>query len=273
MQDTSATQTRTAWLLASTPVVLLPTHYAAVLPHEFGHSFVAWFLGLKPNPLIIDWGGSSLLNILLLIDIDEHVDYTAALAAGKDWQVALVAFAGPGLANGGLYLLSRWFIKSAYVASRPFIAYVVFWFLYINLANLYDYVPTRVFASDGDVHHFLLGTGISPWVVYVLAGYLVLWAVVDFYRIVLPYTLGVCGFVAPAARAVVLIVATVLLFGYFDIPALEEADARSQLIARTSLLAIPVVIAMMWRRIVVADAPPRTSPAPVERAVPAYESS
>jgi len=29
--------------------------------------------------------------------------------------------------------------------------------------------PTRVFASDGDVHHFILGSGISPWAIYVLS--------------------------------------------------------------------------------------------------------
>src|SRR5262249_18703856 len=154
----------------------------------------------------IDWGGTSILNILLLIHIDENVDYTAALAAGKRWQVALIAFAGPGLANGGLYLLSRRLIESRYVASRPFLAYVLFWFLFMNLANLFDYVPIRVFASDGDVEHFRLGTGISPWVIYAVGGYLVLWGLVDFYRVVLPYTLRVCGFESRTARAVVLIV-------------------------------------------------------------------
>lgn len=99
--------------------MLLLTHALAVLPHEFAHSIVAWLFGLKSNPLHIDWGGRSLLNILLLIHIDENVDYTAALHAGKDWQVALVAFAGPGLANGGLYLLSRRLIRSPRLARSP----------------------------------------------------------------------------------------------------------------------------------------------------------
>ena len=42
---------------------------------------------------------------------------------------------------------------------------------FMNLANLYDYVPMRVFASDGDVHHFILGGGIDPWVIYAVGGY------------------------------------------------------------------------------------------------------
>jgi hypothetical protein len=49
----------------------------------------------------------------------------------------------------------------------------------------------------------------------------------------------------------VLILTTVLLFGYFAIPGLEEPDAVSQFIARTSLLIIPAVVAANWQRIVV----------------------
>ena len=244
---------RTAWLLAATPLVLLLTHYAAVLPHEFAHSVVAWLVGIKDQPGNVDWGGTSLLNVLGLVDIYENVDYRAALDAGRFWQVALVAFAGPGLANGGLYLLSRRFIASPRLADRPLAAYVLFWFLLMNLANLYDYVPIRAFAADGDVAHFRWGSGASPWLVYAVAGYLVLWAIIDFYWKVLPASLDVVGFAAPAARATVLVVATALLFGYFAIPGLLEPDPVSQFIARTSLLAVPAVVAANWRRVVGRD--------------------
>jgi hypothetical protein len=269
MQDASSARARAAWLLASTPIVLLLTHYAAVLPHEFMHSFVAWILGIKPNPLLIHWGGTSLLNVLLLVNIDEHVDYSAALAAGKTWQVALIAFAGPGLANGGLYLLSRRLIRSLYVASRPLVAYGLFWFLFMNLANLYDYVPLRTFAPNSDVWHFREGTGLSPWAIYALGGYLVLWGLVDFYRVVLPWCLEACGFVSPIARAVVLVLATLIMFGYFAVPGLLESDAFSQLLSRTSLLAIPVIVVLRWRPTVRTVPRPRSTPGPLEPAVPA----
>jgi hypothetical protein len=254
--DSSLSPSQVTWLIGLTPLILLLTHYAAVLPHEFAHSIVAWILGLKESPFNIDWGGDSLLNLLLLINIDENVDYSAALAAGKDWQVALVAFAGPGLANGSIYLLCRRFVLAPGTVSRPKVAYVLFWFLFMNLANLYDYVPIRVFAADGDVHHFILGTGISPWAVYVVGGYLVLWAIVDFYRKVLPAILQVCVGSIHYARAVVLVVATSLLFGYFAIPGFEEADDISLFMARTSVMAIPVVILMLWRRIIFTSPPP-----------------
>lgn len=253
MSDTVATGSRTKWLLASTPIVLWLTHYAAVLPHEFAHSILAWILGIKSVPGDIYWGPGSILNVALLVDIDENVGYTRALAAGENWQVALVAFAGPGLANGGMYLVSRWLLTRPYVASRPIQAYVLFWFYIMNAANLFCYVPLRVFAGDGDVHHFLLATGISPWWVYVVGGYLVLWVLVDTYLVVLPSVLGMCGFTSPAGRAVVLTVTTALIFGYFAIPGLLEDDVASVLIARTSLLAIPVIVLLTWRRIVLAD--------------------
>ena len=242
---------RTAiWLLVSTPVVLLVTHYVAVIPHEFAHSTVAWLLGLKPEPGDITWGGPSLTNILLLWDIDENVDYTAALDAGRGASVALVAFAGPGLANGGFYLLSRALITLDWFAGRPVAGYVLFWFLWINLANLYCYVPLRTFAGDGDVHHFLLGTGMSPWSVYAVAGALVLWAIMDGYRWVVPRAMSLCGFHTPALRGILLTVATLLLFGYYAMPALEEADPVSLFMGRTSLLLVPVVLVLTWRRIV-----------------------
>ncbi|HEX5500295.1 MAG TPA: hypothetical protein VFX03_13745, partial [Thermomicrobiales bacterium] len=118
----------------------------------------------------------------------------------------------------------------------------------------------RVFAADGDVAHFRWATGVSPWAIYAVGGYLVLWGLIDFYRFVLPYGLAICGFASAAARATTLAVSTALIFGYFAIPGLLEPDPMSQLIARTSLLAIPVIVVMRWPRIVAAVAPARLSP-------------
>lgn len=254
----SSPSPRVGWLLAATPVMVLLAHYAAVLPHEFSHSIMAWLLGIKDQPGNIDWGGTSLLNILLLIHIDENVDYTAALESGKHWQVALTAFAGPGIANGGLFLLSCLLIAKPWFRTRPVAANFLFWFLFMNLANLYDYVPMRVFAADGDVHHFVLGSGIDPWVIYVVGGYAVLWAIVAFYRRILPLGLALSDFFTPTSRAVTFVLATVLLFGYFSVPSLLfEPDMASQLIARTSVMAILPVLLLLWGRIVTPAAPSR----------------
>lgn len=250
--STAGTRSTALWLLVSTPVVLLVTHYLAVIPHEFAHSTVAWLLGLKPEPGDITWGETSPANLLLLVDIDENVDYTAALDAGRGAAVAMVAFAGPGLANGGFYLLSRALIGRHWLETRPVVTYVLFWFLFINLVNLYCYVPMRTFAGDGDVHHFLLGTGLSPWWVYGIVGPLVLWATVDCYRRVIPRTLAICRFETPAQRAVVLVVATLVMFACYALPAFWESDPISNFMAGTSVLLVPVVLVLTWRPIVLA---------------------
>ena len=45
-------------------------------------------------------------NLVSLININEQVDYAPMFARGDGRAAALTGFAGPGLANGMLYLLS-----------------------------------------------------------------------------------------------------------------------------------------------------------------------
>ena len=47
----------------------------------------------------------------------------------------------------------------------------------------------------------------SPWLIYVVVGYLVLWAMIDLYRTVLPESLDSSGIASAAGKAIVLIVA------------------------------------------------------------------
>ena len=90
-----------------TPIFILLSHYLAVFPHEYAHSFMAWLLGYKDNPLALNYGGSSLANILLLLNIDQNVDNQMIYASGHSAYVALIAFAGPAM-NGLLFTLSFW---------------------------------------------------------------------------------------------------------------------------------------------------------------------
>jgi hypothetical protein len=76
---------------------------------------------------------------------------------------------------------------------------------------------------------------------------------VDFYRTVLPTSLDAARIDTPAGRAVVLVTATLLMFGYFAAPGLMKEDDISLFVSRTSLLLIPVVICVSWRRVVRVD--------------------
>jgi hypothetical protein len=205
------------WLVGLTPMIMWLTHYLAVLPHEFSHSVVAWIVGIKPAPGNISWGGTSLWNITLLAHVDENVDYQAALAAGRNWEVAVTAAAGLMIGNALPYLVVRSLMfEGAFARSRPVWLYVVFWYLFFGAANLYDHVPTRMFSDDGDVAHFVEGSHIDRWWIYAIGTALVLWVIVDMYRSVLPRVLDFCGFGdLRAARALVLIATSAVRFGYF----------------------------------------------------------
>lgn len=151
------------------------THHLAVIPHEFSNSIKIWFLEIGTEPGDISWGGNSLWNVTLLANIDENVDYSAALVAGQHWQVAAVAVAGPGLGNAVSYLISRLLIKRPFFGARQVAPFVLFWYLFFDITNLWDYVPTRTVAGDEDVTHFIEGSGLSRWWVYEAVGaYLVL---------------------------------------------------------------------------------------------------
>jgi len=102
-------------------ICILLAHYAAVLPHEYAHSFMAFALGYKSDPLVIHFGGTSVTNLILLINIDEQVDYAAMFARGDGPAAALTGFAGPGLANGTMYLPSLFLLRQPGVRRHAFL--------------------------------------------------------------------------------------------------------------------------------------------------------
>ena len=71
-----------AGFVVSCLICILLAHYAAVLPHEYAHSFMAFALGYKSDPLVIHFGGTSVGNLISLINIDEQVDYAPMFARG-----------------------------------------------------------------------------------------------------------------------------------------------------------------------------------------------
>ena len=84
----------------------------------------------------------------------------------------------------------------------------------MQLADVYDYVPVRVAASDGDV---------GQWV-------LVMWAIIDLYRTVVRETLDTSRIESPVGGAAVLVVATVV-FTYFAFAGLLEDGLLSVFIS------------------------------------------
>jgi hypothetical protein len=259
---------RAWWLVAATLVIAWLTHYVVVIQHEYAHSFMAWVTGIKDDPIRIAWGGTGIHNISTLGNIDEDVDYDRALAGGHTTAAALTAMAGVVIGNGVFYLVARRLLWRAAVAGRVWVLYSLFWYIVHSVGNFYNYVPLRTFAAGGDVNNFTLATGWSRWWVYGVAGYLTLWAIVDLYQKALPMTLGAAAFerVRPA-RAIVLVLSTLVLFVLYALPALEQADPVSVFMGWTSLIIIPAVLIATWRRNVVSELP-----LPPGRQVPAQRT-
>jgi hypothetical protein len=226
-------------------IIVVLAHHAALLSHEYAHSFMAWALGYKSNPLAIDWGGRSIANLLLLIDINEHVDYAAMFARGDGLAAALVGFAGPGLANGGLYLLSLWLLLQPAVRGNRLLFAFVFWFNFMNVGNFFDYVPIRTFAPTGDIAHIVQGLGISPWVALVVLGISTAVAMWFFFARTLPMALGRMAS-SSFQRGLIVTLSVVIMFGYFGLVGIEGYGRVSHVLSLLSLCLIPVMLVVCW---------------------------
>ncbi|WP_133128446.1 hypothetical protein [Legionella nagasakiensis] len=233
-------------LILLTPLFLLLTHYLAVFPHEYAHSFMAWVLGYKSNPLAINYGGTSWPNLLLLTHIDEQVDYAMIFSAGHNHEAALIAFAGAGIANGLLFILSFWLLSRERVQQQPYLFYFMFLFNLMNLGNFYDYVPIRTFVTHGDVAHVVMGLGISPWGVYACGGYLVACLIWHFFTRTMILAFISLNFVSTSLKASLMVLCVAVLFGFFAIPGFFGYGDISYFLSATSFLAIPGLIVALW---------------------------
>ncbi len=225
---------------------ILLAHYAAVLPHEYAHSFMAFALGYKSDPLVIHFGGTSLGNLISLINIDEQVDYAPMFARGDGLAVAVVGFAGPGLANGTLYLLSLFLLRRPGVRRNALLYRLVFWFNFMNVANFYCYVPIRTFASHGDIGHITQGLGISPWAALVVLGIPTAIAMWFLFTRTLPRALGRLAPDSPFQQGVIVALGVVIMFGYFGLAGFVGYGEPSHTLSAVSVCLIPVMLILCW---------------------------
>lgn len=240
-------------LILITPIFILLSHYLAVFPHEYAHSFMAWLLGYKENPLALSYGGTSWNNLLLLANIDENVNYHLIQSLGHGYLVALIAFAGPGIANGSLFALSFFLLRNSSIKQSPYLFYFLFWFNLMNLGNFYDYVPIRTFASHSDIANIVTGLKISPWWIYTILGYLVVFLIWQFFTKTLIATFVNVGITTTTGQASLMITCVLILFIFFGgvIGALTSSNPMSYgeikyFLSLTSLFLIPGFIVAAW---------------------------
>lgn len=235
-------------LILLTPIFILLSHYIVVFTHEYAHAVVAWILNYKNSPFDLNYGGTSLSNLLLLSNIDQNVNNNLIYAAGHPGHVALIAFAGPGIIIL-LYFLSSWLMQNKNTAKHPLLLYFLLFFNLWCLSGTYAYVPVRTFSSQGvmiDVLDIQQALHISPWCIYFFIGYLVMFMIWIFFAKTLPAIYNSVAIASTIAQASLMIICVLILFGYAGLAGFANHGEISHFISITSIFAIPGIIFILW---------------------------
>lgn len=233
-------------LILLTPIFILLSHYLTVFIHEYAHAFTAWMLGYKSSPFDLNYGGTSLSNLLLLSNIDQKVNNYLIYASGHPGYVALIAFAGPGIIIF-LFFLSSWLIQNKKIKNYPYLLYFLLFFNLWCLGGTYAYVPVRTFTPQGvmiDVLDIIQALNISPWLIYFIVGYLVIFMMRQFF---LKNLISIYVNISSAiGRASIMMICVLILFGYCGLAGFINHGEISHFISATSVLAIPGVVILLW---------------------------
>jgi len=91
------TRLRTGWSWPFLGLLLLvqlwAAHFCTFFPHEYAHSFMAWFLGWKANPLALDYAHPTAVVLLLQLGINQNVNEGPIFASGHGVEAAIIAAA------------------------------------------------------------------------------------------------------------------------------------------------------------------------------------
>jgi hypothetical protein len=224
-------------------------HALGYLVHEYAHSFVAWALRYKANPLALNYGHLNLNNVLTLSGIDENVDYDPIFAAGRGPLASLIAVAGVLIGNGLFYLLSRRLYAKAKTHGRRLLAFFMFLFCMMNAGNLISYVPARTFTTHADMFTVERGLNISPWWVAVVLGIPFCLAVWHFFARILP---GAMRFLFPHVKLgqiFLVVLSAYTVFKFFGGAGLHRYGEVSHWISALSVYVLfPLTVILCWPR-------------------------
>ena len=226
------------------------THALGYLIHEYAHSFTAWALGCKANPLALNYGHLTPQNVAFLLDIDENVDYGSIFAAGKSHLASVVAVAGVLLGNGVSYFVAKGLYSLAKQRNRQVLGLFAFLFCLMNVGNFLCYVPVRTFTTHGDMATLEKGLQASPWWVATVLGIPFAIAIWHFFSSLLP---DACGFLLPCNRIhrlalLALSSFTVFVFPFGAAGLRGYGEASHWISTLSSCVLFPVVVILCWRR-------------------------
>lgn len=230
-------------LLWLTPIYIWIAQLTAYI-HEYGHSFTAWALGFKTNPLDIIYGGWSWQNLIFLANIDENVNYVLIDQLGHRHLISLIAFAGPGIATLSIYLITLYLLQKKF---NSYLYCLIFWINLINLRELWAYVPLRALSTTADIANINYSLSLSPWWIFILISPFVAWAVLNFFSKTLKNAYEKLGLVSISSKATLLILTIVY---FFTLTGLQILTAHYNSITNTltwaAFIAIPFILFFCW---------------------------
>jgi len=224
-------------------------HALGYLVHEYAHSFTAWGLGYKANPLALDYGPLTWSNVLTLGDVDENVEYGPIFAARRGALAALIAVAGVLFGNGIGYLVSRRMYKAAKTQGRSWLALFLFLFCMMNTGNLISYVPARTFATHADMATVERGLNLSPCWIAIGMGVPFCIAVWHFVARLLPEAMQFFFADSKAGQILLLVLTAFMIFDFFGGSGLSRYGELSHWISAISVYGLmPLTVIAGWPR-------------------------
>jgi hypothetical protein len=235
------------WLLAIFQLWL--AHAVGFMIHEYAHSFTAWLLHCKANPVALDYGGLNLDNLLFQDDIDENVDYVPIFAAGRGAAASLIAVAGVLIGNGLTYVVSRVFYVRAKQKTMRAWAMFFYWLGVMSVGNFLAYVPVRTFTTHADMATAAKGLNVSPWVIAFVLGVPFAVAIWHFLARILPDAEAFLFGEEPLLQGVLVLLTSYLVFVFFGGAGIRNYGMVSYWLSVTSkYVFFPVVTILCWQR-------------------------
>lgn len=217
--------------------------------HEYAHSFTAWLVHYKANPLDLNYGHLSLKNFLWQSDIDENVDYAPIFAAGRGTLASLIAVAGVLIGNGSSYIASRLLYARAKQRQMRAWAMFFFWICVMSVGNFFCYVPVRTFTTHADMVTTEQGLNVSPWALTLGLGIpfgIALW---HFFVKTLPDAEAFLFPESLLSQRFLVVLTTFLVFGFFGSAGINGYGSVSHWMSVVSeFVLFPAATIMCWPR-------------------------
>jgi hypothetical protein len=234
------------WLLAIAQIWL--AHAIGYMMHEYAHSFSAWLLHYKDNPLALNYGHLSLDNLIYLSDIDENVDYPPIFAAGRGPIAAFIAVAGVLIGNGLSYLISLLLYTRARQRNQPASGMFFFWLCVMSIGNFLSYVPLRTFTTHADMATTAKGLNISPWPIALILGIPFAIAIAHFFARILPDAKTFLFPESLQSQRILILLTTYMVFVFFGGSGFSNYGTTSHwLSAISQFLLFPAVTLLCLR--------------------------